>query len=30
MGQGANPIGDLTLARIRGEFSPDVCRCTVE
>ena len=30
MGQGANPIGDLTLARIRDEFSPDVCRCTVE
>ncbi|NEG72224.1 DUF501 domain-containing protein [Bifidobacterium ramosum] len=30
MGEGANPIGDLTLARIAGEFSPSVCRCTVD
>ncbi|MBW3092230.1 DUF501 domain-containing protein [Bifidobacterium sp. 82T10] len=30
MGPGANPIGDLTLERIAGEFSPTVCRCAVE
>lgn len=28
MGRGANPIGDMTLERIRDEFSPEVCRCT--
>lgn len=28
MGHGANPIGDMTLERIRDEFSPTVCRCT--
>ncbi|WP_051924035.1 DUF501 domain-containing protein [Bifidobacterium biavatii] len=30
MGSGVNPIGDLTLERIVGEFSPTVCRCSVE
>lgn len=30
MGKGANPIGDLTLERIADEFSPSVCRCTVD
>lgn len=30
MGRGVNPIGDLTLERIAGEFSPTVCRCAVE
>lgn len=29
MGPGVNPIGDLTLERIRDEFDPTVCRCTV-
>lgn len=29
MGTGANPIGDLILARVQDEFSPDVCRCAV-
>lgn len=28
MGQGANPIGDMTLEQIHDEFSPDTCRCT--
>lgn len=27
MGKGVNPIGDSVLARIKDEFSPDVCRC---
>lgn len=30
MGKGVNPIGDLTLKRIVDEFSPDVCRCSVD
>lgn len=30
MGEGANPIGDMALARIADEFSPTVCRCSVE
>lgn len=30
MGRGVNPIGDLTLRRIVDEFSPDVCRCSVD
>ncbi|WP_363300767.1 DUF501 domain-containing protein [Bifidobacterium sp.] len=30
MGSGVNPIGDLTLERIQGEFSPTVCRCTTQ
>ena len=30
MGPGANPIGDMVLSRIEDEFSPTVCRCTVE
>lgn len=30
MGAGANPIGDLTLERIAGEFSPTVCRCAAD
>ena len=30
MGPGANPIGDLVLERVRDEFDPSVCRCTVE
>ncbi|NEG89392.1 DUF501 domain-containing protein [Bifidobacterium aerophilum] len=30
MGRGANPIGDLTLARIAGEFAPNVCRCAID
>lgn len=29
MGPGANPIGDLVLERIKGEFDPAVCRCSV-
>ncbi|PLS25596.1 DUF501 domain-containing protein [Bifidobacterium imperatoris] len=29
MGQGANPIGDLVLERVKDEFDPAVCRCTV-
>lgn len=29
MGEGVNPIGDMTLDRIADEFSPTVCRCTV-
>lgn len=27
MGEGVNPVGDLTLAAIRDEFDPAVCRC---
>lgn len=30
MGEGVNPIGDLTLARIVDEFAPNVCRCSVD
>ena len=30
MGPGANPIGDMVLERVRDEFDPAVCRCTVE
>ncbi|MCI1219826.1 MAG: DUF501 domain-containing protein [Bifidobacterium sp.] len=30
MGSGINPIGDLALRRIQGEFSPGVCRCTTQ
>lgn len=29
MGEGVNPIGDLTLKRISQEFSPNICRCSV-
>lgn len=28
MGEGVNPIGDLTLHRVVDEFSPAVCRCS--
>jgi hypothetical protein len=27
MGTGINPIGDQVLVQIKGEFSPQVCRC---
>lgn len=27
MGPGANPIGDMTLERMKSEFSPAVCHC---
>ncbi len=27
MGPGVNPIGDLALERMKGEFDPAVCRC---
>ena len=27
MGRGVNPIGDMVLDRVRGEFDPQVCRC---
>lgn len=30
MGEGANPIGDLVLERIKDEFDPNVCRCSIE
>ena len=30
MGEGVNPIGDMTLARIADEFDPHVCRCSVD
>ena len=30
MGPGANPIGDMVLERVRDEFDPAVCRCSVE
>ena len=30
MGRGSNPIGDLTAERIRDEFDPNVCRCSVQ
>lgn len=29
MGRGANPIGDMVLERVRDEFDPAVCRCSV-
>ena len=28
MGHDVNPIGDMTLERIAGEFNPDICRCS--
>lgn len=30
MGPGANPIGDMVLAKVKDEFDPAVCRCTLE
>lgn len=30
MGPGANPIGDMVLERIRDEFDPGICRCSLE
>lgn len=30
MGEGVNPIGDMVMKRIAGEFDPKVCRCTTE
>ena len=30
MGPGANPIGDLVLERVKDEFDPTVCRCTLD
>lgn len=30
MGEGVNPIGDLTLERIADEFGPSVCRCAID
>ena len=27
MGRGVNPISDMVLDRVRGEFDPQVCRC---
>ncbi len=30
MGSGINPIGDLIAEHIRDEFSPTVCRCSVD
>ena len=27
MGPGVNPIGDMALDRLRGEFDPAVCTC---
>ncbi|PJM79159.1 DUF501 domain-containing protein [Bifidobacterium scaligerum] len=30
MGPGSNPIGDMVLARVKDEFDPTVCRCTLE
>ncbi len=29
MGPGANPIGDMVLERVRDEFDPALCRCSV-
>lgn len=29
MGRGANPIGDMVLDRVKDEFDPAVCRCSV-
>ncbi|KFI68720.1 hypothetical protein BMAGN_0591 [Bifidobacterium magnum] len=30
MGSGINPIGDMVLERIRGEFDPQTCRCAIQ
>lgn len=30
MGPGANPIGDMVLERIKDEFDPGLCRCSLE
>lgn len=30
MGPGANPIGDMVLERIKDEFDPALCRCSLE
>ena len=30
MGPGVNPIGDLVLERVKDEFDPNVCRCTLD
>ena len=30
MGEGVNPIGDLTLERVADEFGPSVCRCAID
>ena len=30
MGPGANPIGDMVLERVKDEFSPTLCRCSVD
>lgn len=29
MGSGVNPIGDMVLERVKSEFDPTVCRCSV-
>ena len=29
MGHGVNPIGDMVLERVKSEFDPAVCRCSV-
>ena len=29
MGPGVNPIGDMVLERVKSEFDPTVCRCSV-
>ncbi|MBW3087877.1 DUF501 domain-containing protein [Bifidobacterium sp. 82T24] len=29
MGRGVNPIGDMVLDEVAGEFDPGVCRCSV-
>lgn len=29
MGAGANPIGDMVLERVKDEFDPSICRCTI-
>ena len=29
MGPGVNPIGDMVLERVKSEFDPAVCRCSV-
>ncbi|WP_169171490.1 DUF501 domain-containing protein [Bifidobacterium oedipodis] len=29
MGAGANPIGDMVLERVKDEFDPSVCRCSI-
>ena len=30
MAPGVNPIGHLVLARVKDEFDPTVCRCTLD